>query len=591
MNESLNPRFTRTARGYSADGRGDDPLADLARIVGSEDPFANLFDDARKATTRPEAAAPAPEEEYEPQYAEADAGYDTYGPEPDLFEAELRGAYDNGRGVDDGLYEEPYEAPEHERIEALPPARESWRADLRAPVRAEPRMEDDEDFLSSPYDSDNRQAVAEDDFDGAFDDEAEEEPRKRSSLFAMAGAVVALAVMAGGGALAFKNGLFDRTTLTAPDKAPVIMASKEPAKVIPDTAVATPAPAKEIFQKSAVREVKIEKVVSREEQPVAIPNVVKSVEPPKPTAAVPLPTRAIDLDTPTASAGISVDAKPKQVALAPVLETPQPVIGSTAVEPRKVKTVKVLADGTIVTGEAQAPARPMPPAPEDVAANEEPIDAPADAPEETAASGLPSLALPQDRPHEVAGAAQTPMLTRVAMAEQDTAGDAVDAPDTAPTPVASVPATLAMPPARPKNIPLVSEIKPLETASVPAAPKPAAAPKPVVAAKPAPAPKPVQVAAVDPAPVAATPVASGGSWTVQVSSQKTQPDATAAFAGMQRKFPSVLGGLSSSVKAADLGDRGTYYRVRVGSYASRDDATALCIKLKAAGGDCVVARY
>jgi hypothetical protein len=77
---------------------------------------------------------------------------------------------------------------------------------------------------------------------------------------------------------------------------------------------------------------------------------------------------------------------------------------------------------------------------------------------------------------------------------------------------------------------------------------------------------------------------------VQISSQKSQSDAIATFQGLQRKYPGVMGSVKPSIKKADVPDKGTFYRVRVGGWAARDEATAFCMKLKAAGGDCVVAR-
>ena len=44
------------------------------------------------------------------------------------------------------------------------------------------------------------------------------------------------------------------------------------------------------------------------------------------------------------------------------------------------------------------------------------------------------------------------------------------------------------------------------------------------------------------------------------------------------------------IRKVDLPDRGTYYRVRVGSWDSSNEAGAFCAKLKAAGGDCVISR-
>ena len=87
----------------------------------------------------------------------------------------------------------------------------------------------------------------------------------------------------------------------------------------------------------------------------------------------------------------------------------------------------------------------------------------------------------------------------------------------------------------------------------------------------------------------ATGTIPAGTYIVQVSSQRTQEQAQAAFGDLQRRYGAVLGGVSPVIERADLGDRGTFYRVRIPT-SSRDDAISLCERLKAAGGDCFVRR-
>ncbi len=138
-----------------------------------------------------------------------------------------------------------------------------------------------------------------------------------------------------------------------------------------------------------------------------------------------------------------------------------------------------------------------------------------------------------------------------------------------------------------------------------AAPQPeqrvAATPKAAPAAAPKAAPKPAaparteleQVAAVAPRAPAPTPSparAAAGGYVVQVSSQRSEEEARAAFASLQKRFPQVLGSYQASIQSATVGDRGTYYRVRVGPFGSSTDASTVCNNLRAAGGDCVVAR-
>ena len=50
----------------------------------------------------------------------------------------------------------------------------------------------------------------------------------------------------------------------------------------------------------------------------------------------------------------------------------------------------------------------------------------------------------------------------------------------------------------------------------------------------------------------------------------------------------MLNGQPHSVKRADLGAKGVFFRAMVGPYGTRDQAIQVCSNLKAAGGECVV---
>jgi hypothetical protein len=75
---------------------------------------------------------------------------------------------------------------------------------------------------------------------------------------------------------------------------------------------------------------------------------------------------------------------------------------------------------------------------------------------------------------------------------------------------------------------------------------------------------------------------------VQVSSQRSEADAQSAYRTLQSKYSSVLGSHPHTVRRADLGSKGVYYRAMVGPFGSRAEAIQLCSSLKQAGGDCVV---
>ncbi len=142
--------------------------------------------------------------------------------------------------------------------------------------------------------------------------------------------------------------------------------------------------------------------------------------------------------------------------------------------------------------------------------------------------------------------------------------------------------------------------------SQPAEAKPAVQPPPVreATAKPAPvkhtalplaapAVKPaVQTPAKQPAATAPKPAASvvSGAYLLQVGAYKSQSDADAAWRTYRAKHAALLAGLGPNVQKADLGDKGVWYRLRVGSFADKDAAAAMCNRLKVEGATCFPAK-
>lgn len=139
------------------------------------------------------------------------------------------------------------------------------------------------------------------------------------------------------------------------------------------------------------------------------------------------------------------------------------------------------------------------------------------------------------------------------------------------------------------------QTQPVSAQPVPAQPAPAqpSAPQPVRSGplnltQPA-ASQPV---AAQPVQQAAAPAASSiaaGTYVVQVTSQRSQEQAQAAYNALQRKYPSVLGAQTPVIEPIEIEGRGTFYRVRIPA-GSKDAADALCGNLQSAGGDCFVRR-
>ncbi|WP_027052147.1 SPOR domain-containing protein [Mesorhizobium erdmanii] len=208
-----------------------------------------------------------------------------------------------------------------------------------------------------------------------------------------------------------------------------------------------------------------------------------------------------------------------------------------AVAPRKVRTMVVKSDGSLVPREDVAPAAPQ------VAAVE-----PADpAPQHVA----PSAQADADQTGTVApAAAQSGDEPALKPAAKPTKAEAK-------AQSANTPAKVAIAPQRPSDQPVdvVGEVKP------------------------------DQVASIDPA----TTATGGGSWSMQVASQPTVESAQSTYQDLQRRYGNVLAGRTANIVKAEIAGKGTFYRVRV-TAQSRNDAINLCTSYKAAGGNCFVSR-
>ena len=108
---------------------------------------------------------------------------------------------------------------------------------------------------------------------------------------------------------------------------------------------------------------------------------------------------------------------------------------------------------------------------------------------------------------------------------------------------------------------------------------PAQTPKVVVAAVTK-KQKPVEVAAV-------TPAISG--WVVQVASASTEDGAWTTWKNMQKRFKS-LQDQNPTVVKADLGAKGTFYRVRFAGFTTQAEAKSSCGKLKSSGVSCFISK-
>jgi hypothetical protein len=429
-----------------------DPLAELARIVGQDDPFQSLLGDKQHGRVEPTFAAPQP------------------APDPRGRAAPLRAV-------------------------PAPPQAFEPEPDAYASTDFSHIVEE-----AAAYDHADQQPTY-----------AEAAPRRSRK------GLIAVAAVLGAGAIGLTGTLMMRSqsSVRVSGEPPVVKADVAPVKVAPQTPGGAEIPNinKQLYEKGP--QDTQTRVVSREEQPIDVRQAARDAAP----AASPSPG-------PTS-------------------------LSSALGEPRRVRTVSIKPDGTVIPPESA----PAPRAAQNVTVASPPPVPP------VAVRPAPA-ATPTTMPSTTASAAPAP----AAPARLD-------------------PRTTSTPQPRPAEPVRQAAASPAPPAAVPAGTTPVATP----------APKPqARVAAVAPPDAADTPkptapraAEGGGGYSVQLGVRTSEEDARAAFRQMQQKYTE-LGGRSPSVQQAESNGK-TIFRVRVSGMA-KDDATALCERLKSSGGQCFVAK-
>jgi hypothetical protein len=520
--------------------RGEDPLAELARLIGQDDPFADYSADQSTAARTPQSQSqPRPgngngaasrdprhavQEHFKRDYTQQAEEAEAYDPPPPQRPAAPRA---DGRGA---AYS--YGSPPAERIDREAPQtsrtaprsqayqQEEYLEDPQyAQAQAEPadpydyedqRYADGADeqgqhaqyYEEGPYDqgqaAEYETEYAEDDYQQEYADEAyDDAPRRsRSRVMLIVMSLIAVAVL-GVASLYGYRAVFGKHHTGTP---PTIRSGDAPNKVVPSTAQASTDAVgqKQIYDRVGGGN---EKVVSREEQPADLNAARPSEHVVNPPAMGPRPGGSVSAFTAPAA----------EANRAPVLNPPSSSSGinRAAGEPRRVHTVTVRSDGTIVP----------------------------------------------DSRHTVSTRAVSAPLALNPNAHTEAREEAGREPPQAEPERAAAP---------------VRNVVPVQNNNSPWS----------GVRQPAPAARPQQVTNYVPA----------NSYVVQVSSQKSEADAQASWQQLQSKYASVLGNQQVSFKRVDLGDRGTFYRAMVGPFSGRDQAYEMCQNLKAAGGECVVQR-
>lgn len=83
--------------------------------------------------------------------------------------------------------------------------------------------------------------------------------------------------------------------------------------------------------------------------------------------------------------------------------------------------------------------------------------------------------------------------------------------------------------------------------------------------------------------------AQKGNWQVQLMSSPNRAAVEKSWLTMSRKYK-VLKNLPHEIESADLGAKGTFYRLKAGAFSSKAEAAAACSQIKSAGGSCFTAK-
>lgn len=331
------PEFSSDHSSNAPRESGNDPLAELARLIGQSDPFT---DGAKRGAQKPSlSTGPAPEwlarpasaehEDYEappaPRAAYVPPAHEQYDPP-----AEPAAAYRPASSYADQGHDDRYAAQDAHAYQAR-----AYQAQDAAHYPADDQHQ---------YENDGRYGVARptgdyevDDYDGGHlpphGDDGVLPARKRNWMMMIA-AVLGLAVIGTAGAFGYRA--FTSPGSGGSANPPVIKADTTPAKTVP----AAPAPAQSADNKPFQERIgapgaTATKLGPTEEQPVSLP-------------VPPAPSRTTSLPPSATSAG-------------PLVMPPPPT--SAANEPKRVKTMVIRQDGGGGSGfDNAAPANAAPPA-------------------------------------------------------------------------------------------------------------------------------------------------------------------------------------------------------------------------------------
>jgi hypothetical protein len=97
-----------------------------------------------------------------------------------------------------------------------------------------------------------------------------------------------------------------------------------------------------------------------------------------------------------------------------------------------------------------------------------------------------------------------------------------------------------------------------------------------------------QTAAIAPAAAPVRAAKAGGKYKVHIAALRSRAEAEALAQKLVAQHGADLGNHAPTVDEAVIGSMGTFYRVRIGGYASQDEPRGLCNKLRTSGLDCLI---
>lgn len=416
-----------------------------------------------------------------------------------------------------------------------------------------------------------------DDYDPDLDEEmsvpeygtaTREQPQRRGML--VAAIVGGVAVLGGLGAFAMSFGE------GGSDTPAIVKADAEPIKVRPENPGGTTVPNqdKAVYDRVAgsgdAAQPKQEKLLTSAEEPIDVPapepRVVEAAPAAPANAEVPIETAdaeapaaqsdeiadtlaGVDLPQPAPTDSLPQAASSDLPGVTPPAKSEDRIaqvlqesgiddsVEVAAVAPRKVRTMIVKADGTLVPREEPEPVAEAPKADPESAAN---ANAAESAPEATGT---------------VPPAEATPNAAAAAPAAHAPQAPAEAAAPVAETAASATPNSVPLAPARPSDQPvdIVGEVKADKVAALSA------------------------------------PSGASGAWSMQIASQPSEAAAQSSYQDLLRRYGSVLEGHQANIVKAEIAGKGTFWRVRVPA-GSRSDAIKLCESYKSAGGNCFVSK-